>query len=102
MSYLSKKEQKRVSRLIGKKLAEMGVKDEITYVGTGKIRKFMRKDGKGGVIMEKNEEGKMVPKMFDVEMQQALNVFRRTLKEIRNSSPEVINAFLGLEVGKAS
>jgi hypothetical protein len=99
MSYLSKKEQKRISRLLTKKLTEMGVKDEITFTGTGVFKKFMKKDGKGGVIMEKNPDtGKMEPKLFDVEMLQAMNVLRRTVRELRNSTPEVINAFLAMPV----
>lgn len=103
MSYLSKKEKKRISKLITEKLLAMGVKDEITFTGSGVFKKFMRKDGKGGVIMEKNPDtGKMEPKLFDVEMQIAINVLRRTVREIRNSTPEVINAFLALEVPTAA
>lgn len=102
MSYISKKEKKRISKLITQKLELMGVKDEITFMGSGKFRKFMKKDDKGGVIMEKNKEtGKDVPKMFDVEMQIAMNVMRRTVRELRNSHPDVINAFLRMQLPDA-
>ena len=97
--YISKKEKKRVSKLITEKLAALGVKDEITFVGSGKIRKYMRKDDKGQIIMEKNKDtGKMEPKLFDVEMPIAMNVMRRTVRELRNSPVETINAFLSMPI----
>lgn len=98
MSHISKKERKRISRLITKKLELMGVKDELTFMGSGVFREFMKKDDKGGVIMEKNKEGKMVPKLFKVEMPIAMNVMRRTVRELRNSHPDIINAFLRMPI----
>lgn len=96
--YISRKEKKRVSKLITQKLELLGVKDEITFVGSGKMRKFMKKDGKGGVIMETDKNGKRVPKMFEVEMPIAMNVMRRTVRELRNSPVDTINAFLAMPV----
>lgn len=99
MSYLSKKDRKRVSKLITAKLELMGVKDEITFMGSGTFKKYMKKDSDGKVIMEKNKEtGKNEPKLFDVEMPIAMNVMRRTVRELRNSSPETINAFLAMKL----
>ncbi len=92
MSHLSKKERKRVSKLITEKLLAMGVKDETNFIGSGKIRKFYKKDEKGKLIMEGGK-----PKEFEVEMPIAINVLRRTVREMRNSEPDVINAFLGME-----
>lgn len=97
MSYISKKEKKRVSKLITNKLLAMGVKDEITMVGSGRIRQFYRKDDKGNLITEKGEDGKPTPKLFDVEMPIAMNVLRRTVRELRNQPVEVINAFLNMQ-----
>lgn len=92
MSYLSKKERKRVSKLITNKLLEMGVKDEINFVGSGKMRKFFKKDEKTGKIIMEN--GK--PKEFELEMPIAINVLRRTVREMRNQHPDVINSFLSM------
>jgi len=98
MSYISKKEKKRVSKLITQKLKAMGVKDEITMVGSGVTRQFYRKDDKGNLITEKDPKtGKAVPKLFDVEMPIAMNVLRRTVRELRNQPVDVINAFLGMQ-----
>jgi hypothetical protein len=94
--YISKKEKKRVSKLITNKLLAMGVKDETTMTGSGRIRKFWRKDDKGNLITEKGKDGKAVPKLFDVEMPIAMNVLRRTVRELRNQPVEVINAFLSM------
>jgi hypothetical protein len=99
MSYISKKEKKRVSKLITNKLLAMGVKDELTMVGSGKTRQFYRKDDKGNLITEKGKDGKAVPKLFDVEMPIAMNVLRRTVRELRNQPVEVINAFLNMQTG---
>ena len=98
MNHLTKKQRKYVSRAITKKLEAMGVKDEVTFVGSGKIRKFFKKDEKCNLILETDKDGKKVPKQFDVEMPLALNVMRRTVRELRNQTPEVINAFLRMEV----
>jgi hypothetical protein len=98
MSYLSKKNKKRVSKAITEKLLALGVKDEITFIGSGKIRQFYKKDEKGQVIMEKDKDGKLVPKSFPVEMPIAMNVLRRTVRELRNQAPETINAFLSMPV----
>jgi hypothetical protein len=92
VSYLSKKEAKRVSKLIAQKLEAMGVKDETNFIGSGKIRQFHKKDDKGKIIMDGGK-----PKLFDVEMPIAINVLRRTVRELRNSHPDVINAFLSME-----
>ena len=97
MSYISKKEKKRVSKLITNKLLAMGVKDELTMVGSGKIRQFYRKDDKGNLITRKGKDGKPTPKLFDVEMPIAMNVLRRTVRELRNQPVEVINAFLNMQ-----
>ena len=98
MSYLTKKERKRVSKLITEKLLALGVKDEVTFIGSGKIRKFYKKDEKGQYIMEKDKDGKQKPKEHDVEMPIAMNVLRRTVRELRNQTPGAINAFLNMPV----
>jgi hypothetical protein len=98
MSHISKKSRKYVSKMITEKLTAMGVKDEVTFVGSGRIRKFYKKDADGNLITEKNEEGKIVPKLFDVEMPIAMNVLRRTVRELRNQTPDIINAFLNMPV----
>src|ERR1017187_7120654 len=98
MYHISKKDRKYVSRAITAKLLAMGVKDETTFVGSGKFRKFYKKDADGQLIMEKNKEGKSVGKLFDVEMPIAMNVLRRTVREMRNQTPEIINAFLDMPV----
>jgi hypothetical protein len=102
MSYISKKESKRISKIISDKLKLMGVKDEITFIGSGKKKKFYKKDDSGGVIMEKNDRGELVPKVFEVEMPIAMNVLRRTVRELRKAPVEVINAFLRMPVTSPS
>lgn len=92
MSYLSKKAQKRVSKLITNKLLEMGVKDEITFIGSGKIRKFFKKDETGKLIMEGGK-----PKEFEVEMPIASNTLRRTVRELRKQDLDTISAFLNMQ-----
>lgn len=99
--YISKKEKKRVSKLITERLLAMGVKDEITFIGSGKYRTYYRKDEKGQIIMEK-KDGKSVPKEFKVEMPIAMNVLRRTVRELRNSPVDVINAFLRMPLPGAN
>jgi hypothetical protein len=96
--YISKKEQKWVSKQITRKLLAMGVKDELTFVGSGVTREYWRKDDKGNLITEKGKDGKAVPKLFDVEMPIAMNVLRRTVRELRNQPVDVINAFLKMPV----
>jgi hypothetical protein len=96
MSYLSKKDRKRVSKLITKKLEAMGVKDEITFVASGKVRKFYKKDESGNLIMEEGKDGIKKAKLFEVQMPIAINVLRRTVRELRNKSPETIQAFLDM------
>jgi hypothetical protein len=98
MSYISKKNRKYVSRAITQKLLALGVKDEVTMIGSGRIRQFYKKDAGGNIIMEKDKDGKLLPKQFDVEMPIAMNVLRRTVRELRNQTPEVINAFLKMQV----
>ena len=102
MSHISKKERKRVSRLITDKLLAMGVKDEITFIGSGKMGKFYKRGDDGKIITEKDKDtGKLVPKEFEVEMPIAMNVLRRTVRQLRNSPVEVINAFLDMPVPQA-
>jgi hypothetical protein len=93
MTKLSKKEKKYVSGLIAKKLAEMGVKDEIQMVNTEKygVRPALNETGEPVL----NEEGH--PKLEVFFKQQAMNPVRRTIRNLRDQGWEALEAFLAIE-----
>lgn len=90
MNGLSKKDKRAISKLIEQKLVAMGVKDEITYVASGKKNKQPVFDTEKNEF--KVEDGKLV--MQDVDVPTAMNPLRRTVRKLRNASPEEIIAFL--------
>ena len=98
MQKLSKKEKKHVSKLIKSKLESMGVKDEITYIKTNIKRQKLVYDKKGHPITEKDKNGVLQPKIIVVDMVQAMNVMRRTIRELRNKSMVEVNQFLELQI----
>lgn len=81
---LTKKERKYVSAQLTKKLKEMGVRDEISYVHSG-TKPVMR------IV-----EGKIITET--VERVKASNPLRNMVKQLRNSSREAVESFLAMEI----
>ena len=94
MSFLGKKEKKRVSKMITAKLLTMGVKDEIMLTGSGKFSDFWQKGSDGNLILGEDKK----PKVFKKEMPIAMNILRHTLKELLNQDVDTINAFLNMPI----
>lgn len=89
---LSKKEKKAVSKAITAKLELLGVKDEITFIPSGKKIKVP--------VIENNQikvqDG--LPVMQELDVPLAMNALRRTVRNLRNAPIEQIEAFLSLPV----
>ena len=100
MSFLSKKESKRVSKLITNKLLEMGVKDEISLEKSGVVKYKPLYDANGSPVLETLEDGRRVPKLGPVEMPLAANILRRTVRNLRKQHPDIINSFLAMPANK--
>lgn len=96
MQKLSKKEKKAVSKLLTQKLLSMNVADEIKYVASGKKKRLPAWDHEKNEV--KVEDGKIVYE--DIDVPTAMNPLRRTVRNLRNSSWEEIEAFLALEMPK--
>lgn len=90
---LSKKQRRVYSRLIKKKLIEMGIKDEITMQPSGKkLRKpVLKADGSG---FEVDEQGSV--KIETVDIMIARNLQRNMIKNLRKSGIEIVKSFLNL------
>lgn len=95
---LSKKEKKVISKAITQKLEQLGIVDEIKFVPSGKKVKRPIFDPETNQF--KVEDGKLVFEELDVPM--AMNAVRRTVRVLRNSSVQEIEAFLALEVPSQS
>ena len=93
MSQLPKKTRKVFSSLIAKKLKEMGLKDEITYVASGKKARYIKTDDKGQPLMK---DGQLETEERDIPV--AHNKLRSSLKRLRNQSLEVIMSFLRMDL----
>jgi len=92
MTKMGKKDKKRYAKLITKKLESMGIEDKLVYQATGKQKPYYKKDDSGKVIME---DGK--PKIFMVDPGMAVNPHRRLLKNLLESTPHAVKAFLNLD-----
>lgn len=92
---LSKKQKKIVSKAITAKLELLGVKDEITYIPSGKKIKIP--------VIENNQikvkDGQ--PVMQEIDVPVAMNALRRTVRNLRNGPVDQIEAFLSIPVPQA-
>lgn len=93
---LSKKEKKQMSALITKKLEAMGVKDEISYIASGKKIKRPVFDAESNQF--KLEDGKLVMEELDVPV--AMNALRRTVRTLRKAPVEQIISFLEMPLNQ--
>ena len=92
MTKLSKKEKKQASRALAAKLTRMGVKNEIQMIPSGKRIRRPILDDKGQ--LQTNEQGHV--RMEIVDILRASNIFRNTVRTLRNGPPEQMMAFLNL------
>lgn len=90
---LSKKQKRIFSRLIKKRLESMGIKDEITMQPSGKKvkRPVLKSDGFG---FEVDENGLI--KIEDVDIMLARNLQRNMIKNLRNSTLNIVKGFLSV------
>jgi len=95
MSNLTKKGRKIYSRLIQKKLEQLGLEDKIVMVASGKKVRVLQRDDKGMVVVENGK-----PKFTEGDVPRASNVFRRTLKDLLKQNADVIESFLNMNVNQ--
>ncbi len=89
---LSKKEQKRYSRLIAAKLTRMLVKNELKMVPFGKRVRRPVLDAEGK--LQFNKDNVLMTKVVDIL--RAENYFRNQVRYLRNQPLAEIEAFLAL------
>jgi hypothetical protein len=96
---LSKKQKRIYSRLITKKLESMGIRDEITMHPSGKKQKQLvpKEDGTG---FEVDESGAL--KVVDKDVLVAKNLQRNMVKNLRNSTKDIIESFLKINLPEKS
>lgn len=89
---LSKKEQKRYSRLISAKLSRMLVKNDWQLVPSGKRVRRPVLDAKGQ--LQQDSKGHLITEVIDIL--RAENYFRNQVRNLRKAPLADIEAFLAL------